>query len=822
MGEVYRADDLKLGQPVALKFLPQAVQRDQTRLDRFLNEVKTALKVTHPNVCRVHDIGEVDGQHYLSMEYVDGEDLASLLRRIERLPQNKAVQIARQLCAGLAAAHEQGILHRDLKPANVMIDGRGRAKITDFGLAGLAEGIEGDEVRAGTPQYMSPEQHAGREVTVRSDIYSLGLVLYELFTGKRAFEASTAAEIKRLQEQSTPTIPSSHVEGLDPAVERIILRCLEKEPSQRPASALAIAAALPGGDPLAAALAAGETPSPDLVADAGGKGGLRPAFAVPLLILVFVELALLAFVVGNTGLVGVVQPEKPPEVLVDRAQAILQEAGYTEPPADTAYGFDWYGSYLNYIERSDSSPDRWQRLTTDRPSAIGLWYRQSPRPLMSHSIHGRVSHRNPERVFSGEAYVWLYDDGSLGTLKVVPPNYSESEEPASYTDWSRLFEAAVLDQNDFTETDPRWICEYYCEDRTAWIGTYPGQAEPEVRVEACAYGGKPVLFSVFNPWDKPWRSELPPRTIGQKVEAQFAKGLEIAILVAGLLLARRSLRLGRGDRRGAFRLACYIFLMAMLEWLFQASHLLNLNYETPLLFRMLGAALFDGAYIWLMYIALEPFVRRRWPEALISWNRALAGRLRDPLVGRDILLGAAIGLACSLWVFSMSLAPELFDLPRPQPMAWGLDDIEGTRWIIGNIFGNLGRSVLHPMALVFMLVLAQIVFRKQWLAVFILAAILAAMAAAGAEYPWLAVSLWFVLWAVAFSITVRFGIVVLVVANLCGGRLTGSHPLTLDFSAWYSEGTIFVLSLVVVIAIYGFYVSLAGRPLLRSNAVDGT
>jgi serine/threonine-protein kinase len=277
MGEVYRADDLKLGQPVALKFLPQAVQRDQARLHRFLIEVKTALKVSHPNVCRVHDIGEVDGQHYLSMEYVDGEDLASLLRRIERLPQNKAVQIARQLCAGLAAAHEQGILHRDLKPANVMIDGRGRAKITDFGLASLAEGIEGDEARAGTPQYMSPEQHAGKEVTVRSDIYSLGLVLYELFTGKRPFEAPTAAEIRELQDESSPTTPSSHVEGLDRAVERIILRCLEKQPAERPPSALAVAAVLPGGDPLAAALAAGETPSPDLVAAAGGEGGLRPA-----------------------------------------------------------------------------------------------------------------------------------------------------------------------------------------------------------------------------------------------------------------------------------------------------------------------------------------------------------------------------------------------------------------------------------------------------------------------------------------------------------------------------------------------------------------
>ena len=124
------------------------------------------------------------------MEYVDGEDLASLLRRIERLPQNTAIPIARQLCAGLEAAHQEGILHRDLKPANVRIDGRGRAKITDFGLASLAEGIEGEEVRAGTPQYMSPEQHTGKEVTLRSDVYSLGLVLYELLTGVGSGELS--------------------------------------------------------------------------------------------------------------------------------------------------------------------------------------------------------------------------------------------------------------------------------------------------------------------------------------------------------------------------------------------------------------------------------------------------------------------------------------------------------------------------------------------------------------------------------------------------------------------------------------------------------
>src|SRR5262245_22701508 len=217
MGEVYRADDLKLGQAVALKFLPAQVENDEGRLQRVLNEVKVARQISHPNVCRVYDVGEVDGHHYLSMEYVDGEDLASLLRRIGRLPQDKAVQISRELCMGLLAAHEQGILHRDLKPSNVMIDGRGRAKIADFGLATLADEIGAAELCAGTPAYMAPEQRAGKEVTVRSDIYSLGLVLYELTTGKAPFNVLG---------ETTPTSPSSHVAGLDPATERVILRCL--------------------------------------------------------------------------------------------------------------------------------------------------------------------------------------------------------------------------------------------------------------------------------------------------------------------------------------------------------------------------------------------------------------------------------------------------------------------------------------------------------------------------------------------------------------------------------------------------------------------
>ncbi|MGA9625350.1 MAG: serine/threonine-protein kinase, partial [Bryobacteraceae bacterium] len=236
MGEVYRATDLTLGQVVALKFLPEATARDERLLARFYNEVRIARQVAHPNVCRVYDIGQVDGLHYISMEYVDGEDLASLLRRIGRLPVDKALETARKLCAGLAAAHEKGVLHRDLKPANIMIDGRGQVLIMDFGLAGFSGQLQGD-IRSGTPAYMSPEQLAGTEVTVRSDIYSLGLVLYELFTGKRAFEAASLMELMEMQERAAPASVTTLVKDLDPAVERAIQRCLQPDPRQRPASA---------------------------------------------------------------------------------------------------------------------------------------------------------------------------------------------------------------------------------------------------------------------------------------------------------------------------------------------------------------------------------------------------------------------------------------------------------------------------------------------------------------------------------------------------------------------------------------------------------
>src|SRR4051794_26106191 len=190
MGEVYRADDLKLGQAVALKFLPAALAHHSVLLANLHDEVRLGRQVSHPNVCRIYDIADWNATHFVAMEFVDGEDLARLLRRIGRLPHDKAIDIARGIAAGLAAAHAKGILHRDLKPANVMIDSHGDARITDFGLA-LPAGDDQEGQLVGTPAYMAPELLRGEPATIQSDLYALGLVMYELLTGHRAHAAKT-------------------------------------------------------------------------------------------------------------------------------------------------------------------------------------------------------------------------------------------------------------------------------------------------------------------------------------------------------------------------------------------------------------------------------------------------------------------------------------------------------------------------------------------------------------------------------------------------------------------------------------------------------
>src|SRR6202167_5410045 len=418
MGEVYRADDLTLGQAVALKFLPEQAASDEALLERFRNEVRIARRVSHPNVCRVYDVGEVDGLTYFTMEYVDGEDLASLLRRIGRLPNDKAIDIARQLCAGLAAAHAKGVLHRDLKPANIMLDGRGQAIITDFGLAAFADQAQGAEVRSGTPAYMAPEQLTGREVTEKSDIYALGLVLYELFTGKRAFSADNLADLVRSRAAGDISRPSSFVKDLDPLVERVILRCLEPEPANRPANALSVAAALPGGDPLAAALAAGETPSPQMVAAAGTNEGMVLKLALLCFAACVLGLIACVFLIARTDALVRFPLDQPPDVLTHDARDIISRLGYDAKPVDSSVDFDYDTDYVQWAEKNDKPTPDWNKVLNQQPPVLRFTYRQSPRYLVPRDLErqltpGIVEFNDPATTQSGMINLMLDTSGRL-------------------------------------------------------------------------------------------------------------------------------------------------------------------------------------------------------------------------------------------------------------------------------------------------------------------------------------------------------------------------------------------------------------------------
>ncbi len=233
MGQVYLADDLVLGESVALKLLPADMAQRPGVLERFFTEVRLAREVSHPSVARVHDIAEFDGRYLLSMEFVDGETLSSLMRRIGYLPREKATQIAVDLCSALAEVHRKGILHRDLKPANIMLDGEGRVRLTDFGLA-VAVGGAASAGIAGTPAYMAPEQLRGAEASLASEVYALGLVMVELYTGTRAVQGRTLEELSRSHEAGEPQALCSRLMAVAPRVASILSRCLALEVGARP------------------------------------------------------------------------------------------------------------------------------------------------------------------------------------------------------------------------------------------------------------------------------------------------------------------------------------------------------------------------------------------------------------------------------------------------------------------------------------------------------------------------------------------------------------------------------------------------------------
>jgi serine/threonine-protein kinase len=830
MGEVFRADDLTLGQPVALKFLPDHLLSAGAALARFHREVRVARQVSHKNVCRVYDIGEVDGRHFLSMEYIKGEELSSLLRRIGRLPQDKAIQLARQICAGLAAAHDVGVLHRDLKPANVMIDERGDARILDFGLAGLSEEFGDDELAAGTPAYMAPEQLSGKEQTAKTDIYSLGLVFYELFTGKRAFEASNLGELLKLRRSdSTPTMPSQIVKDLDPLVEKVIDRCIQTDPADRPASALQVAAALPGGDPIAAALAAGETPSPEMVAAAPTEGVLKPAVAAILMLIFVVGLGLACWLTKytNTAVYLMTPLEIPPEALRARSREIVKKLGYSQQALDSADGIILRQDYLRYITANDQSKERWSRLRTDGPGAYRFWYRESPRYF---NTTENIEVDMPALDISGMASLYLDMDGRLHWFVGVPPQRETPGAESVAPDWSIAFREAGLDLANFRQVASTSVPLHAYDTRAAWDGVDP--THPQVKsanpaghpgvgnthVEAAAFRGKLVYFETVYPWDQPAREEEVPQSGKGRALSLILISLYLIVLICSVLLARKNLKLGRGDRRGATRLAFLFFVVGMLEWLFIEHHNWSPVREFGIFLLSLAQAVYEAVFLWLLYVALEPFVRKRWPKRIISWSRVLAGGYRDPLVGRDILLGAVFAVAGMLVFYASSIVSGWLGHPPELNLNPGAVNI-GTNLFIVKFTNQLSGGVFLGFVCLFLVLLFFVVLRRERLAFGLMWLLLTIVSALLAETPMQLLPLTALGTFIPVYVLYRYGLLA-TVATFFFTLLSIHYPITPQLTAWYATDFTIALAICIGLVGYGFYTSLGGQKLMSGKLLE--
>jgi len=798
MGEVYRADDLELNQSVALKFLPERLAQNPTDLARLRQEVRVARQIAHPNVCRTYDLADVGGEYFVVMEYVDGEDLASVLRRLGRPTPDKAVEIARSICLGLGAAHENGVLHRDLKPANIMIDGRGRVRITDFGLAGTAEDVASRRAIEGTPAYMAPEQAQSGVTTVATDIYALGLVLYEVFTGKRAADSGLRAGAETDSDSGVRT-PSSLVAGIDPAVERIILQCLHRSPARRPHSAYAVFGALPGGDPLAAAVAAGETPSPELVANAGVEGSMRPLWAG---IAVFVAIA--AFV----ALAWIQKPlyedfGRPPRRLSARADEIMADVTGKQPPRYTAEGMRY----------APAPPDSGSRAKT--APAKQYWRRWSPTLLAPTQFHApSPSIDDPPQVVPGSGTVVLDMEGRLVALSVVPSPRDSAVVPAG---WDTIVRAAGRSEAGVGPAPVPRDFARFADSAAAW--SWGDSTRSDTTLAAARLGGRWVRVDTFagrNPLGSLAVVDVARPRTGDHWTGLLL--LNVIPILGSIPLARRNLRTGRSDIRGAAVVGVTVFTLYMLEHLF-GQNLSEFDFYEVLNSMTnaipIGHATFHGAVMALFYLAIEPYVRRLWPSVLVSWARLVAGRVRDPIVGRDVLVGAATGAVAQLILLSAGYVARALGLSH-EPARIGdfaINAMVGASSTVMTLCYLLAISLLLATSTFTLLVILRFLLRHN-LAAVIGVVIIMALSGGLTDAPWIALAFGIVAGSLMATVGLRFGYVALFIAILtinAGGDLVW----TLDFGSWFAQSALFSWGLLLVILGYGFATAVAGRSIFH-------
>lgn len=796
MGEVYRATDLALAQTVALKFLPRDTSTNKGLLELFHNEARVARQVTHPNVCRVYDIGEAEGMPFISMEYVDGEDLAALLFRIGSLAANKASEITRELFLGLAAAHAQGIIHRDLKPHNVMLNKQGHVVIMDFGLASVTDRIEGNDARSGSPAYMAPEQLRGASVSAKSDLYSAGLIAYQVFTGKHPFEGSSIPELLRAQEADHPEPVSRIVSNIDPTTERAIMLCIRYDPALRPVSARAVAGALPGSDPLSAALAAGETPSPELVAASGNAEGIRLSVATICLSVVIVAMTLIPIIGKPTSILAMAPLDYSPPVLEQKARDFAGLFGYDSKPTDSDSWLQYNQPLINFL-RQHKGTVSWSR-EFQAASPIDFYYRQSDR-YMAALPDGVISTSEPPMARAGDIILLLDSKGYLRRFLAYPDVYKSNRQNATL-DLPAIFEEIGLDYSQFVEARPSFVPAVPFDERRAFLGPYKGLPNVQASVEVAEWHGALTSIWVEPPWISKPTDDLHGTSTELILTSVYALLRTIGLILA-VIFARRNLRLGRIDRRGAFRVACAACALELGSSVF-AVHLSPSAQMSRVAFGCISGSLFWGMLIWLLYLATEPTVRARWPHSLVTWNRLLAGRIADKRVGSDLLIGATTGvIGAYLFLFRLQWLTSAGG-PPDGPSA---NILSGLGPLLSKLLGRGTGALLWAFTIFLLVCGARALLRRDWVAALLAGAAMTFLegnvrhsTTIGLDAP-----IYFVFYVGLTLSLVRFGLLPAVI-SLFVINVAGDVPISGTFSAWYNWEAFVYISVIILVTIYGF------------------
>jgi serine/threonine-protein kinase len=382
-------------------------------------------------------------------------------------------------------------------------------------------------------------------------------------------------------------------------------------------------------------------------------------------------------------------------------------------------------------------------------------------------------------------------------------------------DWNILLAAAGLDPSKLQPAQPAWTSLAASDTRMAWTGTWPGTTRP-LRVEAAAFQGKPVFFSLIGSWTKPERLiSSEKKTIGQRVNTIVGMMLLCTLLLGSTFLARRNYRRGRGDREGAFRLAVVMFVFEMGLFLCR-SHFGAMGGALFLSIIAISTGLFIAGVTWMLYIAIEPWVRRHWPKTIISWSRLLSGQWRDPVVGRDILFGVLLGV---IWILVFQIRSIPMMHMGSAPYLFSTEALMGGREALGAWLRQWPQSIQSTLAFFFVLFGLKVLLRKEWIAAIVFIAIFALPRALNSIYTTVELPAQILVYAIAVLLVLRFGFVSLACA-IFTVDLMANVPFSADFSAWYMTTSILGLLSVVALAGWGFYHSLGGEPLWTVEAEE--